>query len=138
MYSSQDQKIIVQGEGDALPNAGVSTQVANPRRASRRTFFQSLIGNLAALNALLGGLQVFLAEPVFGQAMPPILYVYINGAVIIGAGAAKLLTLVMAMPAVDEWIGEKVAILAPIGRVPAGQVQEARISGKRRATRVDD
>ncbi|TFC80233.1 hypothetical protein E3O45_03685 [Cryobacterium sp. TMS1-20-1] len=81
---------------------------------------------------------MFLAEPVFGTAMPPILYVYINGAVIIGAGAAKLLALVMAMPAADEWIGETVAILAPIGRVAAGQAQEIRISEKQRATRVDD
>ncbi|TFD24087.1 hypothetical protein [Cryobacterium sp. TMS1-13-1] len=81
---------------------------------------------------------MFLTEPVFGTAMPPILYVYINGAVIIGAGAAKLLALVVAMPAVDEWIGEKVAILAPIGRVAAGQAQETRISEKRRATRVDE
>ncbi|WP_104134473.1 hypothetical protein [Cryobacterium sp. Y62] len=81
---------------------------------------------------------MLLAEPVFGTAIPPILYVYINRAVIIGAGAAKLLALVMAMPAVDEWIGEKVATLAPIGRVATGQARGARISEKRRATRVDE
>lgn len=115
-----DQKVIVGAEKPGAPvNVGVPTQVANPRRASWRTFVQSIIGFLVSLNVILPIVAAFLASnsetaaKILGQYYGPTI-AWINGAIIVGAFLAKLLAQIMAIPAVNAWITKYLPALSPI------------------------
>lgn len=111
-------KLIQTDEKPAEP--GTPTQVANPSRASWRTFIQSVIGTLIAVNAALIVVQGFLQEnaEVIGNYLPPNLYgplvAGLNGVVIIGGLLAKLVALIMANAKVNEWIKAHASWLAAI------------------------
>lgn len=101
-----------------IPNGSTPTQVANPRRTSWRTFIQSTIGGLIALNAALIVLGAFLAEApdlagaVLGDYYGPVLAI-VNSAVVVGAFISKAVALIMADPKVNAWITAPLPILAP-------------------------
>lgn len=112
----EDERVV------AAENVGVPTQVANPRRTSWRTFVQSAIGGLIALNALLATVAAFLAEnseaaaALLGEWFAPTLLV-VNTGVAVGAFAAKLIAQIMANPIVNAWISTHLPWLAPIREV---------------------
>lgn len=113
--SAPDEGILTQ----VTVNEGVPTQVANPRRASWRTFVQSVIAFLVAANVALPIVQSFLVENVEGaQAVLGPIYAYIvigvNFAVLVTSLGSKLIALLMANPTVNAWIEKHLAFLAPI------------------------
>jgi len=83
---------------------GPPTQVAYPRRASWRTFIQSLAAFLPTANGILLLLQEFLGQPPYSLAMPGWAFVAVNAAVVLGAFFSKALALVMANPNVEKWL----------------------------------
>jgi len=102
-------------------NEGVPTQVANPSRASWRTFVQSLIPALVVVNAAVPIVYAFLTDPDVAPQLERILgpvYLWIlaacNVVAILLAQASKLLALLMANPTVNEFIVRRLPWLAPI------------------------
>jgi hypothetical protein len=108
-----DQKQITTG------NAGVPTQVANPKRASWRTLLQSLLAHAIAVNGILAILAGFLATnshtaaTLLGTYYGPAIAV-INGIVLVGAFGAKLFAQLMADPTINAWVTKNLPQLAPI------------------------
>lgn len=109
--------------GDTIPNeaigTGIPTQVANPSRASWRTFVQSTIAFLVVLNAAALTLAPFVLDPKNGleQALGPVygwLVLGLNAVTFIGGTVAKAAALLMANPLVNEWIVRHLPWLAPI------------------------
>lgn len=119
-----DQKIIttgptVEGQHVLIVNAGVSTQVANPSRASWRTAVQSIVSFLLAVNILLPVIAGYLTANVDGlsKVLGPLygsIVIGVNAAGVIFALGAKLVALLMAQPGVDAWITKYLPALAPI------------------------
>jgi hypothetical protein len=105
--------------GVSIANEGVPTQVANPSRASWRTFIQSTISFLILLNVALPILYNYLeanvedATLVLGPVYPVVRAVA-NFLVILFGLVAKLIALLMANPTVNAWITEHLSWLAPI------------------------
>jgi hypothetical protein len=102
-------------------NNGVPTQVANPSRASWRTFVQSLVSFLLVLNIAAGVLAAFLTSPDAAdlrELISPDIYGWIvlilNGIVVVGSAVSKLVALLMANPTINAWITKHLSWLAPI------------------------
>ena len=111
-------------------NQGVPTQVANPSRASWRTFAQAVIAFLVVANVALPIVQQFLvdniadAQTVLGPIYGFVVLV-VNIAVIVTSLGAKLIALLMARPEVNAWIIKHLQFLAPI---PLGNPEQAIVS----------
>lgn len=89
-----------------VPNDGVPTQVANPGRATLRTVLAVLIGLLAALptlNAVLASLQAYLSEQT-QVVIPAWVWLAVNGTAAILLFISGLITRILAIPGVNEWI----------------------------------
>ncbi|TFD49627.1 hypothetical protein E3T55_11155 [Cryobacterium frigoriphilum] len=114
---SQDQKVVVPSTPGNPANVGVPTQVANPRRAGWRTFIQSALPILFALNLAIPLLQDLLATPPFDALTPGWAIVALNLFGLVIAFLAKLLAQLMAIPAVNDWISRNVRFLAPIKQI---------------------
>jgi hypothetical protein len=94
------------------------TQVANPRRASWRTFLQTLIALLPTANAILISIQALISAPPYDTVVPPWIYAVVNFTVVGVAFLAKTLAQLMANPVVNTWIEKNWPTLAP---APPGQ-----------------
>ena len=118
-----DQRVLVVGEypqpdGGTLevPNDGVPTQVANPARATLRTVVAVLVALLAALptlNAVLASLQAYLSEQT-QVAIPAWVWVAVNATAALLLFISGLITRLLAVPGVNEWIKAHVPGLAAI------------------------
>jgi len=102
-----------------VANVGVPTQVANPSRASWRTFAQAVVPFLLVLNVALPIIQSFLVENIAQaqQVLGPIygyVVIGVNFAAIVVALGSKLIALLMANPTVNGWIKTHLSWLAPI------------------------
>src|SRR5690606_5204651 len=91
-----------------VPNLGVPTQVANPKRASWRTFAQSLVSFLVVLNAAALALLPVILDPANGleAALGPVygyLVLGLNVIVFVGSTVSKALAALMAKPIVNAW-----------------------------------
>lgn len=113
--TSIDEREVVPG------NRNVPTQVANPSRASWRTFVQSIIPTFVVLNTALPVIYAALTSPEVAPQLSAILgpvYGWItlglNGVIFILGLLAKLAALIMARPGVNEWIATHLPWLAPI------------------------
>ena len=118
MTETVDQKVIVPASPAAPANTGVPTQIANPKRASWRTYVQSVVGFLIGANIVLPILQSFLEttpglEPMLGDSYGFVLGVVNLGIVILGL-ISKLIAQLMAHPKVNAWITANLSWLAPI------------------------
>lgn len=97
---------------------GTVTQVANPHRTTWRTFIQSAIGALVALNGAALVIQQFLAaNPATADLIPAdargtVLGV-LNGIVVVGAALAALAARLMANPTVAAFVVGYLPFLAP-------------------------
>lgn len=102
----------------------VPTQVANPSRASWRTYVQSVVSFLVGANIVLPIVSEFLSANVAGleHALGPIygwLVIGVNFAILVFGLGAKLIALFMAKPAVNDWITKNLPWLAPV-KPPVG------------------
>jgi hypothetical protein len=114
-----DERVVVPVSRNAETNEGVPTQVANPSRASWRTFVQAIIPTLLAINVALPLIQQFLVDngaslEHYLGASYPIVLAGVNACVIILGLASKLIAILMANPVVNEWISKYLPFLAPI------------------------
>jgi len=80
------------------------TQVEYPRRASWRTFVQTLIAFVPTANGVLFAIQELLKEEPFSSSVPGWAFAATNAAVLLGAFLAKVVTQLMSNPAVDSWL----------------------------------
>lgn len=85
-----------------------STQLTFPRRASWRTFFQSLIAMFPVANVILITAQELLRTHPYDVLFPTWVYLVVNAAVVLSAFIAKLVAQLMLLPQVNAWI-ERVA-----------------------------
>lgn len=93
--------------------APVSTQEANPANAVARTVFAVIL----ALFPIVNGTLVAVNEWAVANAdmLPGWLFPIVNGALIVAAMIAGLVTKVLAVPGVNDWLrsGKFRSILAP-------------------------
>lgn len=118
-----DTRIITVGtyaqpDGSTLevPNDGIPTQVANPGRAVIRTALAVLIGLVAALptlNGVLAALQAYLAEQA-EVVIPTWVWLAVNGTAALLLFVSGLITRVLAVPGVNEWVKAHLPALAAI------------------------
>lgn len=118
-----DQRVLVvseypQPDGSTLevPNDGVPTQVANPGRATLRTALAVLIGLVAALptlNATLAALQAYLSEQA-QVVIPAWVWLVVNGSAAVLLFISGLVTRLLAVPGVNEWVKAHLPALAAI------------------------
>lgn len=118
-----DERLVLPS-GETRPNLavgdGIPTQVANPSRSSWRTFLQSLVAFVVVLNIAALVVAGFLADPTNGLAelIAPAVYgkivAVVNGLVVVGSAASKLVALLMANPIVNAWITAHLPFFAPI------------------------
>lgn len=128
-----DQRIIVPAEfGDIVTeegapiipaNQGVPTQVANPRRASWRTYVQAVIGFIVGANIVLPLVASFLTEQIEGlePLLGPVygwIVLGVNTAIVVLGLLSKLVALLMANPRINAWITKHLPGLAPIAPTP--------------------
>jgi hypothetical protein len=114
-----DEKIITAPVNGLPANAGIATQLANPSRASWRTFVQSAISYLVFLNIALPIVQSFLVDNISGaqHVLGPIygwVVLATNFLVLVFGLGAKLIALLMANPQVNAFITKRLSWLAPI------------------------
>lgn len=116
--ASNDQRQVTPG------NLGIPTQVANPARATWRTFAQSLIGLLVVAvplaNLVLANVNDFLHSQTFLVVSPKV-YALVNGGLLITAFVVALVARIMLVPGVAAFIERYVPFLAPIA--PGGKHQ---------------
>jgi len=118
-----DQRVLVvngypQPDGSTLevPNDGVPTQVANPGRATLRTALAVLVGLVAALptlNATLAALQAYLSEQA-QVVIPAWVWLVVNGTAAVLLFISGLVTRLLAVPGVNEWVKTHLPALAAI------------------------
>ena len=118
-----DQRVLVvneypQPDGSTLevPNDGVPTQVANPGRATLRTALAVLVGLVAALptlNATLAALQAYLSEQA-QVVIPAWVWLVVNGTAAVLLFISGLVTRLLAVPGVNEWVKTNLPALAAI------------------------
>lgn len=121
--SQRDERVLVENEypqpdGSTLviPNDGVPTQVANPVRATLRTavaVLVSLVLALPTLNAVLAALQAYLSEQ--GQVVVPAwVWLAVNGTAAAVVFISGLITRLLAVPGVNEFVKTHIPGLAAI------------------------
>lgn len=118
-----DQRVVLvnsydQPDGSTLevPNDGVPTQVANPGRATLRTAVAVLVGLVAALptlNAILAALQGYLSEQA-QVVIPEWVWLAVNGTAALLLFISGLVTRLLAVPGVNDWIKARLSWLAAI------------------------
>lgn len=105
-----------EADGLVLVNDGVPTQVANPKRATLRTVVAVIVGLVIALplvNSFLLILQSELAK-VTAFEIPAWIWAAINVTLAAVALVGGIVTRVLAIPGVNEWIKAHVPGLAAI------------------------
>lgn len=86
------------------------TQVANPGRATLRTFLAALLGFAPLVNGVLLAVQDWLAQNT--DVVPAELALVVNGVLVAGLALAALVTRVLAVPGVNDWLRDHMGFLA--------------------------
>ena len=114
-------QLVATPTGTQLANVDVPTQIANPSRASWRTFAQSIVAFLIVANIAAAVLVSFLASPdgaallaLLPDRFVAVMFAVLNGIVVIGSALSKFVSLLMANPRVNEWVTAHLSFLAPI------------------------
>ncbi|WP_104087030.1 hypothetical protein [Arthrobacter sp. GMC3] len=92
-------------------HAAASTQERNPRSASVRTGLAALVGMLLLLNPVLA-VVIETLRP-YGDVIPGWVFIWLNGAITVTAVAIALVTRVMAVPGVNDWLRKYAPWLSP-------------------------
>lgn len=112
-----NQEVIDLGEGHevVIPNNGVPTQVASPMQATKRTVAAVVVALAVVLpivNTILLIVQDELAKAT-DLSVPAWVWATLNIAIALVAALAGIVTRVLAIPGVNEWVTAKAAWLAP-------------------------
>jgi hypothetical protein len=95
----------------AGPGPGLSTQEANPRSAVARTVLAAVLALFPLLNGVLA-VTVEVLEP-YGAALPGWVFLILNGALAVVTALAALVTRVLAVPGVNDWLRKYAPWFAP-------------------------
>lgn len=103
--------------GDAVITSTVAepvlpTQIANPGRATGRSFVQATIGGLILVNPVFLAIQGVMQEST-DIVFPGWAWATVNGVVIGSAAVSAAVTRVMAVPGFNDWIEKHIPILSP-------------------------
>jgi hypothetical protein len=90
-------------EGVAVPDASLTTQQAQPGRASRRTLVQTAVGYLIVFGAVAPAVITIAGEQLEG-VLSPEWYAWVLGAGATVTAISGLIARIMAIPAVDSWL----------------------------------
>lgn len=112
-----NQEVIDLGQGNevVIPNNGVPTQVASPMQATKRTVAAVILGLAVALpivNTILLIVQDELTKAT-ELTVPGWLWAALNIAIALVAAVAGIVTRVLAIPGVNNWVTTRVPWLAP-------------------------
>lgn len=108
-----EEVVTVEGGELVIPNSGVPTQVASPRQATKRTVVAVLVGLavvLPVINTALGIVADELAQA--DLAVPAWLWAGLNLVIALVAVLSGIVTRVLAIPAVNDWITDRVPFLS--------------------------
>lgn len=108
-----EEVVTVEGGELVIPNSGVPTQVASPRQATKRTVVAVLVGLavvLPVINTALGIVSDELAQA--DLAVPAWLWAGLNLVIALVAVLSGIVTRVLAIPAVNDWITDRVPFLS--------------------------
>lgn len=89
----------------------VSTQESNPGRAVFRTFVAALLAFAPLVNGVLLAIQGWLTDNT--DIVPAEAAVWVNGILVAGLALVALVTRVLAVPGVNDWLRDHLAVLAP-------------------------
>lgn len=92
--------------------ADVTTQAANPGRATIRTAVQVGIPAFVALLVILPQIIQAIVDG-FGQHLPPSIYLWLTGAATVITAASATLARISAIPGVIAWTRDYLPWLAP-------------------------
>lgn len=93
------------------PAPVVATQEANPGRAVTRTFFAALLAFAPLVNGVLLAVQDWVVAN--SDILPAELAVWVNGILVAGLALVALVTRVLAVPGVNDWLRKHLSLLAP-------------------------
>ena len=108
-----EEVVTVEGGELVIPNSGVPTQVASPRQATKRTVVAVLVGLavvLPVINTALGIVSDELAQA--DLAVPAWLWAALNLVIALVAVLSGIVTRVLAIPVVNDWITDRVPFLS--------------------------
>lgn len=88
-----------------------STQEANPGRAVNRTVFSAAVAFFPLVNGVLLAIQDWLTANT--DIIPVELYGWVNGILLAALALVALVTRVLAVPGVNDWLRDHLAVLAP-------------------------
>lgn len=94
-------------EGTLVPPP---TQVQHPGKAVTRTLLAAVVGFLPLVNGVLLAVQDWLTANT--DIIPAQLYGWVNGVLVAALALAALVTRVLAVPGVNDWLREHLAFLA--------------------------
>lgn len=94
-----------------LTPAPVSTQEANPGKAVNRTVFSAVLAFFPLVNGILLSIQSWLTEST--DIVPAEMYGWVNGVLVACLALVALVTRVLAVPGVNDWLRDHLAVLAP-------------------------
>lgn len=110
-----EKTIDVQGGEVVLPNAGVPTQVSSPRQATKRTV-AAVVAALAVILPIVNAALVIVQEELSradGLSIPAWFWVGLNAAIALVAAVSGIVTRILAIPRVNEWIVASLPWLSP-------------------------
>lgn len=86
------------------------TQVQHPGKAVARTLLAAVLGFLPLVNGVLLAVQDWLTANT--DIIPVQLYGWVNGILVAALALAALVTRVLAVPGVNDWLRQHLAFLA--------------------------
>lgn len=90
------------------------TQVKNPGRAVFRTIFAAVITFFPLANGVLLSVQDWLTENT--DVVPAELAIWTNGVLVAALALTALVTRILAVPGVNDWLRKHFALLAADGK----------------------
>lgn len=120
-----NEEVIDLGEGNELviPNNGVPTQVASPLQATKRTVAAVIVG-LAVVLPIVNTILLIVQDELQKAtelSVPGWMWAVLNVAIALVAALAGIVTRVLAIPGVNEWVTARVPWLAPHPLVEPGE-----------------
>lgn len=96
-----------------IPNSGVPTQVASPRQATKRTVAAVVVALAVVLPIINVALDIVADELAQANlAIPAWLWAGLNGAIALVAVLSGIVTRVLAIPGVNDWITDRLPFLS--------------------------
>lgn len=92
-------------------SAPTATQELNPARAVNRTVLAAVLAFFPLINGILLAVQDWLTQNT--EIIPAELYGWVNGVLIAGLALVALVTRILAVPGVNDWLRDHLRILAP-------------------------